>query len=124
MKQFVLALGLVLAASTAYAQTPPVKNPTAIQFTSADHNLTAVTGYEVDIVRSDAVVLQTLQVAKTSTTTLPDGSIRVPLNVQPIAFGTYTVVVRTVAGAIKSDSSVPSDPWERVPGRPGKPTVQ
>ena len=121
----ILAFASVFAllAVGVFGQTP--RNPTAIAFTSVDHDLAAVTGYEVDIVRSsDNVTVQTLNVAKSTTTKLPTGEIRVTLNVQPIAFGQYRVVVRTVAGTLESDNSLPSDMWERVPGAPSKPAVQ
>ena len=126
MKKFVfLALAvLAISATPALAQTPPVKNPVAITFTSADHANAAVTGYTVEIVRTDGSVLTTLQVAKSNTTVQTNGDIRVPLNVQPIAFGTYTIRAYTVAGTVLSVSSPASDPWERVAGAPSKPTVQ
>lgn len=117
---FVLAFALLLM------QTPPVQNPTAIEFTSVDHG-NGLSGYEIDIVRvADGSVLQTLtvaagQVPQAPTTDCPAPCIRVTLNVQPIAFGVYRGVVRAVSGALKSPSSVPSDNFERVPGRPGKP---
>jgi hypothetical protein len=48
------------------AQTPPVKNPTALTFTSVDHNNTSVTGYEVDILNGVSVI-QTLNIGKSAT---------------------------------------------------------
>lgn len=112
-------LALCLPAS-AFAQTPPVKNPSAVTFTSSDH--AAVTGYEVDVM-SGATVLTTLVLGKG--TQAPDGTVTLGLNVQPIAFGTYTLRIRAVASpTLKSANSPSSDAWERVPGAPSKPTVQ
>jgi hypothetical protein len=113
-------IGLVLLSSLpAQAQIPPVKNPNAVEFTSADH--ATITGYEVDIL-SGATVISTLVLGKG---TLAGGIVTLPLNVQPIAFGTYTLRIRAVASAtLKSENSVPSDPWDRVPGPPSKPTIK
>jgi hypothetical protein len=127
VRQAVAVVALALAALTyggvAEAQTPPVKNPTAVTFTSVDH--AALTGYEVDFVRaSDGTVIQTLTVAKAATTVLTNGDVRISYNVQPVAFGTYTLRVRAVAGALSSSNSPNSDPWERVPGAPSKGVVQ
>lgn len=106
---------ILLSVAPAWAQTPPVKNPTAVQFTSADH--AAATGYEVDIlVASSGSVLTTLTLGKGTVQT--DGTILLNLNVQPIAFGSYRLRIRTVAGTFKSVDSVLSDVWERVPGAP------
>lgn len=122
----VLGIIAILATATfVLAQIPPVKNPTAVSFTSVDHANAAVTGYEVDIVvNSTNAVLQTIAVAKSATTVLTNGDIRIGLNVQPIAFGTYRIVVRTIAGTVRSSDSVSSDPFERSPGAPSKPVVQ
>lgn len=126
MKKIVLAvlalvmLVMLMAASLSYAQVPPVKNPTSIEFLSADHAL--ATGYEVDIINNGNVVIATLVTGKG--TQAADGTVTLPLNVQPIAFGTYTSRVRTVAGSAKSATSVSSDPWERGPQATGKPVVK
>lgn len=114
-------IGLLLTANYSYSQT--VNNPTAVEFTSPDHNVAETTGYEIDIVQGSTVV-QTLTVAKANTTVLSNGDIHVNVSVQPIKFGTYTVVVRTIAGSLKSSNSLASDPWNRVPGAPGKPIVK
>lgn len=110
---------VLLAAVAASAQT--VQNPRRVIFTaSEDHD--QLTAYEIDIVRvSDGVVMQTISAGLPA----PDGNgdVTVGLNVQPIAFGTYVVRVRAVAGTNKSVDSEPSNLWERVPGPPGKPSV-
>lgn len=123
MRRVLAAVGFLMALAFITDAQALVKNPTAITFTSVDHTHAEVTGYEVDIVRA-GVVVQTLNVAKSATTVLPNGDIRVAVNVQPISFGTYTFVARTVAGAVKSVNSTPSDTWERAPGAPSKPGVQ
>lgn len=114
----IIGLGLLLLSSApVQAQVPPVKNPTAVEFTSADH--ATVTGYEVDILNG-TTVLTTLSLGKG---TLAGGIVTLPLNVQPIAFGTYTLRIRAVASpTLKSENSPSSDPWDRVPVAPGKPT--
>lgn len=126
MKHFrtlILAVVMTLAllhATPVVAQVPPVKNPAAVKFSSVDHG--AATGYEVDIVTSTGTVLTTLTLGKGAVQT--DGDILLSLNVQPIAFGTYRLKLRTVAGTFKSADSPLSDPWERVPGAPSKGVVQ
>ena len=116
----VLATVLVVATPVA-AQVPPVKNPTGIAFTpSPDH--AALTSYEADIRSSAGTVVQTISLGKPAPNA--SGEIVVTLNVQPIAFGTYTIVVRSLAGSLSGPPSVPSDAWERVPGAPSKPTMR
>lgn len=112
---------LLLSPVAAQAQAP-VKNPTAVEFTSPDHAL--LTLYEIDIVRNDGSVAQTLILPKDQAAAQPNGDWRLTINVQPIAFGAYTVVVRAVAGLVKSDNSLPSESWVRAPGPPSKPLVK
>lgn len=113
-----LAFCLLFVASLAQAQT--VKNPTKAIFTSPD--AATVTGYELDVINSAGAVVQTL--------TFPavpadgNGEVTLTVNMQPIAFGTYTCVVRAVYQAVKSDNSTASNTWDRVPGSPSKPKVQ
>ena len=111
-----LLLLLLLAPTAALAQIPPVKNPTGLEFTCPDH--ATDTGHEVDIINSAGTVIQTLSVGDPAEVA---GKVTVKVNVQPITFGTYTFKVRALAGTIKSLDSVASDPWDRVPGQPGKP---
>lgn len=123
----VCVVGL-LVPSLAQAQNP--KNPTIIEFSSIDHASGAVTGYEADIQTPTGGVVQTLTIAKSAVSVVsgtlgdPAAVYRVSINVQPITFGSYITVMRTVAGAAKSDNSLPSNPWDRVPGPPGKPAVK
>lgn len=126
LKTWGLCWGLIVLGSLAnmagvlHAQVPPVKNPAAVEFTSADH--ATVTGYEIDILTSTGAVLTTLSLGKG---TLADGVVTLPLNVQPIAFGVYTLRLRAVASpTLKSANSAVSDPWERVPGAPSRPTIK
>ncbi len=114
-----LLVAILAVPSLALAQAP-VKNPTRAIFTSPD--AATVTGYEIDIINSLGVVTQTLTFAPV----LPNGQGEVVLtiNVQPVAFGSYTAVVRAVYQAMKSANSNTSDVWQRVPGTPSKPTVQ
>jgi hypothetical protein len=128
MKKLVIGLALAMLAISAtpsFAQVPPVKNPVGIAFDSPDHANAAVTGYMVEIVKTDGSVLQTLQIQKSNTTVrVSDGKVVVTINVQPITFGTYTFRAFTVAGTVFSVPSPLSDPWERVAGSPSKPIVQ
>ena len=116
-KMLVVVLALSVCATGVQTQTPPVKNPSGVTFVSPDHD--TITNYEVDIViASTGSVLTTIVAGKG---TLSNGVVTLPLNVQPIVFGTYTLRVRAVASpTLKSDDSDASDPWERVPGAPSK----
>ena len=112
-----LVLACLLVPSLAMAQT--VKNPTKLIFTpSPDH--AQVTAYEFDIKGLTGVVVQTISFPKKAPDAIT-GEVTENLNVQPITFGSYTVVGRGVFGAFKSPDSLPSDTFERVPGAPGKP---
>lgn len=95
-----------------------IKNPTAVQFTaSVDHAL--IDGYDLDILRADGTVLQTINLAKPSVAT--DGTCTVAVNVQPIAFGTnYSGRVRARAGTAFSDYANSLNNFDRVPGSPSK----
>lgn len=120
MKSWLMFVVIVLCATAAHAQTREI-NPTRVIFSCAD-NHDQHTSHEVDILRVDGTVLQTVILG----TAPPDasGDVTLTINVQPIAFGTYTVRVRAVAGGVKGADSLPSNVWDRVPGAPGKPKVQ
>lgn len=110
-----LALGLSLCASLPAAAQTPIKNPAALVFACPDH--AGDDQHEIDIVRvSDGVVVATVLGGDPPANAA--GDVVIPLNVQPIAFGLYRFVARAVAGTVKSDNSLPSEVWERAPGRP------
>jgi len=91
-----------------------VRNPTAVLFTCPDH--ARDTDHEIDIVReSDGAVMQTILGGDPPEV---NGEVVVVMNVQPIAYGAYRVVVRAVAGVFTSDNSDPSPLWERTPAQP------
>jgi len=118
-------LHTLLLATALFAQTPPppapvVKNPTLVTFTCADHDRD--TQHELDIINVDGAVVQTLLIGDPPADA--DGVVHATINVQPVAFGSYTVKVRAVAGDLKSDDSVASAVWQRVPGAPSKPSVR
>lgn len=115
--KYLMIAAVLLFAGTASAQT--VKNPRLVTFTCPDHAVD--TGHEIDIIDAKGVVVQTIQGGDPALNAT--GEVEVVINVQPVAFGTYTMKVRAVAGALKSADSVATDPWERVPGAPGKPKV-
>lgn len=101
-------------------QTVPadVDNPSAVTWTaSPDHTL--LDGYDVNILRSDGSILQTLNAAKPT----PDSSntCTFALNVQPIAFGKgYSITVSARAGTATSASAASLNKFNRVPGGPTK----
>jgi len=123
MKRIILAsLFVLVCAGYASAQAPDVNNPSAVTFTaSADHG--SVDSYELDILRPDGSVLQTLNLGKPT----PDGSnvCTAQLNVQPVSFGSgYSVRVRAKAGTAASDYAVSENKFNRVPGSPTKVVVK
>lgn len=99
-----------------------VNNPAGVEFVaSIDH--ATVDGYDLDILRPDSTVLQTINLGKPT----PNASqvINAPLNVQPIAFGNgYSVRVRARAGTAFSDYSVSTNKFNRIPGAPSKLTLR
>lgn len=119
-----LVLMWIGTAQTVSAQTPPpdVDNPSAVTFTpSPDH--AAIESYELDIVRPDGTVLQTLNIAKPT----PDATntCTANINVQPVAFGTgYWVQIRAKAGTAQSESVVSLNKFNRKPGGPSKPVLK
>lgn len=119
----VLIGGLVCTPNFAAAQlVPDVNNPSAVTFTaSADH--ASIDSYELDILRPDGTVLQTLNLGKPT----PDATntVTAPLNVQPIAFAAgYSVRVRAKAATAVSDYAVSVNKFNRVPGSPTKLTIK
>jgi len=110
----VLGWPVVAAAQT----VPDVNNPSGVTFTaSLDH--VGLDSYELDILRPDATVLQTLNLGKPT----PDATqtCTAPINVQPIAFGSgYSMQVRAKAGTALSANSVSVNKFNRVPGAPSK----
>jgi len=118
IRSIVVCVVLLWLSGVAHAQVPAIKNPSAVSFNSADHAL--VTGYEIDVISSTGMVLQTMLMGKG--TQDASGTVTLILNLQPIAFGTYTLRARAVVGTTKSVDSLPSDPFERAPGQPSKPT--
>jgi hypothetical protein len=116
-----LLIGLLVSVgsvSRVSAQTPDVNNPSGVTFTaSADH--ASLDSYELDILRPDGTVLQTLNLGKPT----PDATntCSSPMNVQPIAFGSgYSVRLRAKAGTAASDYAVSVNKFNRVPGAPSK----
>jgi hypothetical protein len=120
---YLLAACALFLPTRALAQAPPdVNNPTGVTFTaSADH--ATIDSYELDILRPDGTVLQTLNLGKPT----PDATntVTAPINVQPIAFAAgYSVRLRAKAGTAVSDYAVSQNKFNRVPGPPSKVTVK
>ena len=114
-----VAAVFLLLVQSAQAQTP-VKNPAALAFTCPDH--ATDDQHEIDIVRvSDGVVVATILGGDPP---LQNNEVIIPINVQPVAFGSYRFIVRAVAGSVKSVNSVPSEIWDRVPGQPSQPVAR
>jgi hypothetical protein len=114
MSRLVLCVLFLLIPMSVWGQTV-VRNPRSVTFTCPDH--AQDDNHEIDIVRaSDGVVVQTITGGDPPADA--EGMVTIALNVQPVAFGTYTVRVRAVAAGIKSDASDSSDVWERAPGKP------
>lgn len=109
---------LLLVPSLAMAQA---KNPTKATFQPGP-DAALVTGYELDIVNAAGTVVQTMVFPAQPADA--NGEVTLTINVQPVAFGDYTAVVRNVVGSVKSANSLPSEMWQRVPGAPSKPKVQ
>ena len=120
-RTLLLALVCLLSAVPVFAQDAQVKNPSAVEFTpSADHAL--VSAYELDILRPDGTVLQTINLSKPSPI---DGVCRAEINVQPVAFGKdYSVRLRALAGSAASEYAVSANKFERAPGGPAKVIVK
>jgi hypothetical protein len=121
-----LAVVLLCLPVLATAQTASVTNPSAVVFEpSPDHAV--VDAYELDILRADGSVLQTINLGKPVVNTTTN-ECTVPLNVQPVTFGKgYTVRVRVVVlanGPVYSDYVVSSNAFERAPGKPAKLSVK
>lgn len=132
MKRFLLTACLLIILFPSFAKAQAVTNPSAVEFTSADHTDPAVTGYELDLKvctspTACTSVIQTINISKANVTSVTGTNpqvYRAAINVQPITFGSYVGVMRTVAGTIKSADSTPSDPFNRVPGPPSKPVFK
>lgn len=122
MRTLVISV-IVLIAATAGAQTAPnVTNPTSYEFlASADHAV--IDRYEVDILKADGSLLQTLNIGKPT----PDATnlITATMNVQPVMFGTnYSLQARACAGAVCSDNAPSLNKFDRKPGKPGGGTAK
>ncbi len=108
-----------------------------MEFTFADHP--RMTSYDVDIYPASACPVdagagvplvcqgtpfQTISIAAGTAAAQPNGDWRLTMNVQPIAFGQYYIIVTPIASAVRGDPSVPSNLWVRAPGAPSKPVVK
>ena len=115
MRRILLSVMLVWGLIQPASAQVGVKNPSGLAFICPDH--ATDTAHEIDIVReSDGVVVQTLLVGDPPLNAA--GEVEFALNVQPIAFGAYRFTARAVASTFRSETSLPSVLWERVPGKP------
>lgn len=130
MKRYwLIGLFALAFATPAAAQSAPIQNPGTVIFTpSPDH--ATITSYKVELVNSSGTVIQTLDIGKPAPCTascpvgVAVGEAFAAINVQPITFGSYTAVMRSVAGAVVGPPSPASDIWERAPGAPSKPKMK
>jgi hypothetical protein len=122
MKRLVLVAVLVLMAGAAQAQT--VLNPRSVEFDpSFDHAV--VTSYVIGYFLPGATEpVQTADLGKPEADPAT-GKCTVQINTQPLGFATgYVARVRAVAGDVIGEWSDLSNPFNRVPGKPGGPVVK
>jgi len=117
-----VALALLGFASASLAQTKP-QNPREGTFTaSPDH--AQIDKYVLGFFLPGATTpVQTQDLGKP----VPDGAnvCTFTFNSQPLSFGAdYTGKVKAVAGTAESEWSLASNPFDRVPGPPGKPVIR
>lgn len=118
-----LLFALLGIASTALGQSLP--NPTGAEFTpSPDHAV--ISSYEIGWFLGAATSpVSTVDIGKPVPTAA--NLCIVGINVMPLAFGEYTAKVRAkIAGTpiVYSEWSEASNPFQRVPGRPGGPVIK
>lgn len=117
----VVLAAIVLAAPVASGQT--VINPSTVTFTaSADH--ATLDRYVIGFFAPGASTpMQEVDLGKGT----PDATqtIALAINTRPLVFGVnYVAKVRAVAGAASSEWSDASNPFSRVPGKPGGPALK
>jgi hypothetical protein len=117
-----LTFTLLGVASAALAQTKP-QNPREGTFTaSVDH--AQASSYLLGFFRPGATEpVQTQDIGKP----VPDATntCTFTFNSQPLAFGVdYVARIKTLAGGAESAWSDVSNPFDRVPGPPGKPVIR
>jgi hypothetical protein len=123
MKRVWVAVLFLLVASVAVAQQTKPTNPREGTFSaSPDHAQLDryVLGF---FLPGAASPVQTQDIGKPT----PDGSgvCTFTFNSQPLTFGVdYVAKVKSVAGAAESGWSEASNPFDRVPGSPGKPVIR
>jgi hypothetical protein len=113
-----LALFIALLLMPAVVSAQDVNNPSGVTFTASTDHAT-IDSYELDILRPDATVLQTLNLGKPA----PDASqtCAAPINVQPVAFGAgYSMQIRAKAGTAVSSNTPSVNKFNRIPGAPSK----
>ena len=117
-----LTFVLLGAASAAFAQKPT--NPRTLEFTpSVDH--AAASGYTLGYFLPGATdPVQTVSLGKP--TPNAQNVCTATINTMPLAFGLdYTGKLKTIISpGLESEWSEPSNPFDRVPGPPGKPAIK
>lgn len=114
---------LVLSPVLVHGQTKP-PNPRTLEFTpSVDH--ASATSYRLGYFLPGATEpVQVVDIGKPT----PDAQnvCRATINTQPLGFGLdYTGKLKTIISAgVESEWSEPSNPFDRVPGAPGRPAIK
>ncbi len=132
MKTALCAIVAILFAVPAFAQVPPIVNPTTIQFTaSADHDavqsgLPVVSKYTVDVMSASAptgTVWKTVDLGKPTPVSGQISFAGMGTALSTLNPGSYVAVVKA-EGPGGVTASVPSDPFQvaiKAPAAPGKP---
>jgi hypothetical protein len=114
-------LVVLMLAPVASAQA--LRNPTGAEFTASPDHL-QITRYTIGFFAPGATdPVQEVDVAPTCSGT--PVVCTATINTMPLTFGpAYVAKVRAYAGAMASDWSAASNPFDRVPGPPGATTVK
>lgn len=120
MRAAIFLVALLCAAPVA---AQGVINPSQVTFTASDDHA-IVTSYVIGYFAPGATApLQEVDLGKPT----PDATntCAATINTRPLTFGTdYVAKVRAVAGTLTSEWSAASNPFARLPGKPGGPAIK
>jgi hypothetical protein len=123
MKRIAIVLLASIACLLAFAaigSAQVVTNPTKIEYTvSPDH--ATLTKYIVGYFLPGAT--DPVQVADLAIATPIAGVVTQTINATPLGYGTYIAKLKSVAGAVSSDWSLPSNDFTRTPLPPALPPI-
>jgi len=114
---------LILSPVVAHGQTKP-NNPREGTFTVTPEDYTQTTKYVIGFYLPGATdPVQTQDIGKPPIDAA--GTVAFTFNSMPLAFAyDYAARVKAVAGTIESPWSDLSNPFDRTPGKPGKPAIK